>query len=217
MKHPILPVGERNGISDLINRIRMDLRLLVKDEIQLAKTEMSEKLGRLKRNLILVVAGAISAYTAAIFLLIGVAALIALGIQAAGLSPLLSVGLGAIAVFLLVGATGYMMLRKGVSALGESLLPEKTLQTLGKEMNHDPIVVSKDSRSSDELQEQVERTQDLLGQDLDSLKARLMPQRLFRVVLVDQIKQHPFRLISFAATAMVTGFQIARRLRKRAG
>ena len=217
MKHPNLPVEERNGISDLIDRIRMDLRLLLQGEIQLVRTEMSEKVIRLKRSLIMVVAGAISAYTAAIFLLIGVAALIAMGIQAAGLSPLLSVGLGAIGVFLLIGPAGYMLVRKGVSALGESLLPGKTLQTLGKEMNHDPKVVSEDSRSSDELQAQMGRTQDLLGQDLDDLKARLMPKRLFRVFLVDQIKRHPFRLIGFAATAMVTGFQIAKHLRKRAG
>lgn len=215
MKHPILPVEERNGISDLINHIRTDLRLLLQEEIQLVRTEMSEKVSRLKRNLIMVVAGAISAYTAAIFLLIGVAALIALGIQAAGLSPLLSVGLGAMAVFLLVGATGYLLVRKGVSALGESLLPEKTLQTLGKQIDHDPKVTLKDSRSSDELQKQVESTQDLVGQDLDSLKARLMPKRLFGVFLVDQIKQHPLRLISLAATTIVTGFQIAKRLRKR--
>lgn len=217
MKHLVVPVEERKGIADLINHIRSELRLLVKEEIQLAKTEMSEKLSRLKRNLLLVVAGAISAYTAVIFLLIGVVTLMALGLQATGLSPLLSVGLGAIAVFLLVGATGYLLVRKGVAALGESLLPEKTLQTLGLEVKHDSEVGSKDPRSSDELQSQVERRQEMLGQDLNNLKARLMPKRLFRVFLVDQIKQHPFRLISIAAIATVAGFQITRRLLKKSG
>lgn len=217
MKHLVPPVEERKGISDLINHIRSELRLLLKEEIQLAKTEMSEKLSRLKRNLLLVIAGAISADTAAIFLLVGVVTLIALGLQTTGLSPLLSVGLGAIAVFLLVGTTGYLLVRKGVAALGESLLPEKTLQTLGMKVKHDSEVVSKDPRSSDELQSQVERRQELLGQDLDNLKVRLMPKRLFRVFLVDQIKQHPFRLISIAATATVAGFQITKRLLKKSG
>ena len=58
MKHPVPPVREFNAISDLIDDIRSELRLLLKEEIQLAKTEMSEKLSRLKRNLLLVVAGA---------------------------------------------------------------------------------------------------------------------------------------------------------------
>ena len=214
---PVPPVREFNAISDLIDDIRSELRLLLKEEIQLAKTEMSEKLSRLKRNLLLVVAGAISAYTAVIFLLIGVATLIALGLQATGLSPLLSVGLGAIAVFVLVGAAGYILMAKGVAALGESLMPEKTLQTLGMEVKHNSEVVSKDPRSSDELQRQVERRQELLGQDLDNLEVRLMPKRLFRVFLVDQIRQNPFRLISIAATATVAGFQITRRLLKESG
>jgi Putative Actinobacterial Holin-X, holin superfamily III/Protein of unknown function (DUF3618) len=178
---------------------------------------MSEKLSRLKRNLLQVVAGAISAYTAVIFLLIGVATLIAVGLQATGLSPLLSVGLGAIAVFVLVGAAGYILMAKGVAALGESLMPEKTLQTLGMELKHNSEVVSKDPRSSDELQRQVERRQEFLGHDLDNLKVRLMPKRLFRVFLVDQIRQHPFRLISIAATATAAGFQITRRLLKESG
>jgi hypothetical protein len=217
MKHPAPPVREFNAISGLIDDIRSELRLLLKEEIQLAKTEMSEKLSRLKRNLLLVVAGAISAYTAVIFLLIGVATLIALGPQATGISPLLSVGLGAIAVFVLVGAAGYILMAKGVAALGESLMPEKSLQTLGMEVKHDSEVVSKDPRSSDELQSQVERRQELLGQDLNHLKARLMPKRLYRVFLVDQIKQHPFRLISIAAIATEAGFQITRRLLKKSG
>jgi Putative Actinobacterial Holin-X, holin superfamily III len=217
MKHPVPPVREFNAISDLIDDIRSELRLLLKEEVQLAKTEMSEKLSRLKRNLILVVAGAISAYTAVIFLLIGVATLIALGLQATGLSLLLSVGLGAIAVFVLVGAAGYILMAKGVAALDESLMPEKTLQTLGMEVKHDSEVVSKDPHSSDELQRQVERRQELVGQDLDNLKVRLMPKRLFRVFLAEQIKEHPFRLISIAAAATVASFQITRRLLKKSG
>jgi hypothetical protein len=217
MKHPGIPVREFNAISDLIDDIRSELRLLLKEDVQLAKTEMSEKLSRLKRNLLLVVAGAISAYTAVIFLLIGVATLIALGLQAKGLSPLLAVGLGAIAVFALVGAAGYILMAKGVAALSESLLPEKTQQTLGMEVKHDSKVTSKDPRSSEELQSQVERRQELLGQDVDNLKVRLMPKRLFGVFLADQIKEHPFRLISIAATATVAGFKITRRLLKKSG
>jgi hypothetical protein len=217
MKHPVPPVREFNAISDLIDDIRSELRLLLKEEVQLAKTEMSEKLSRLKRNLILVVAGAISAYTAVIFLLIGVATLIALGLQATGLSLLLSVGLGAIAVFVLVGAAGHILMAKGVAALDESLMPEKTLQTLGMEVKHDSEVVSKDPHSSDELQRQVERRQELVGQDLKNLKVHLMPKRLFRVFLAEQIKPHPFRLISIAAAATVASFQITRHLLKKSG
>lgn len=50
-------------------------------------------------NLLLVVDGAISACAAVIYLLIGGATLFVLGLQATGFSPLLSVGLGTIAVF----------------------------------------------------------------------------------------------------------------------
>jgi hypothetical protein len=65
MKHPVPPVQEFNAISDLIDDIRSELRLLLKEDIQLAKTEMSVKLNRLKRNLLLVVAGAAATATVA--------------------------------------------------------------------------------------------------------------------------------------------------------
>jgi Putative Actinobacterial Holin-X, holin superfamily III len=93
MEYLMAPVEEHEGISDLINHIRSESRLFAKAEIQLAKTEISQKLSCLKLNLLLVIAAAISAYTAAIFLQIGVVRLIALGLQATGLCPLLSVGL----------------------------------------------------------------------------------------------------------------------------
>jgi membrane protein len=202
------------GLSDTISNIKTDLRLLLREELQLAKAELSEKANRLKRNLVLVIAGAISAYTAANFLLIGMGALIAWGLRAAGLNAWLSTGLGAIGVFLLLGAAGFILLRTGVSGLGEPLLPEKTLRTLGKEEKDQSDTPPKDVRSSDELESEVERIQDSLNYDVMSLKTRLMPKHLLRA-LGEQTKRRPFRLISLAATAGLTGFQIAKHLRHR--
>jgi len=212
MKQPVPPVGEFNEIADLLDHVRSDVCLLLKEEIQLAKTELTEKESRLKRSMLLVVVGLISAYSAAIVLLIGIAILIALGLQATGLSPLLSVGLGAIAIFVLVGGASYLLLRKGVAALGESLLPEKTLQTLGLEVKQDSAAAPKDLRTSEELQSQVERRQDLLRQNIDTLKERVVSKRRS---LAHEVKQQPFRMIYIAAMTTVASYQIVKRFLKK--
>lgn len=214
MKRPVSPVEAFEDMANLMGDIRPQLRLLLHEVIQLAKSEMSEKVSRLKRNVLLVVAGAISVYTATMFLLIGVAGLIALGLRTAGLSPLLSVGLGAIAVFIMVGATGYMLLQKGMSALGESLMPEKTLQTLGLTLNHDSERAVKDLRSSAEWRDQVEKRQALLGQDLGELKVRVRTQGVF---LADQSRRHPFRFLWMSTAVTMAAFQLVKRLFKSPG
>jgi hypothetical protein len=212
MKNRILPITESERITDLIGDIRGDLRLLVREEIQLAKTELSEKVDNLKRNSIFVIAGAIGAYTAAIFLLLALAAMVALGIHAAGLSVLLSIALGAFAVFLLVGTAGYIFLQKGIAGFREPLVPEKTLATLGKQTKAAPDLEPKDDRSSQDLQREVEVTQGVLGEHMENLKSRLAPKRLIRVLVIDQVKQHPFRLMSIATAAGV-GIALVNRIR----
>jgi len=53
---------QERSIGELFGQLSQDMTLLVRQEIQLARTEMSDKLSRLATNLISVAAGGFVAY-----------------------------------------------------------------------------------------------------------------------------------------------------------
>lgn len=122
--------GRSESITDLLKELRDESMTLVRQEVALAKTEMSEKVSRVGRNLGYLAAGGLVAVVGAIFLLTALVA----GVQAI----LVAIGLEEVAGWLaplLVGATigliGYGLIQKALTTLKhESLVPEKTVQTL---------------------------------------------------------------------------------------
>jgi hypothetical protein len=162
--------------------------------------------------LILLIAGAISAAIATIFLLMSLVTFISLGLQAAGLSPFLSVALGAIIIFLLLGVSAFLLMRKGTAGLPESLLPEKTLETLGVVPKLGSDSERKNPRSVEELQKQVEERQAALAEDLEILKEDLKP----RHIVTQSFQHHPRRLFFAGAIATLTTLNILKTAFKRA-
>ena len=219
MNPSILPRSEVDAISSILHDLRSEIRLLVKEELQLAKTEMSEKAARLKRSVLFAGVGACAAAIAALFLLQGVAGLIAFGLHHAGLSTVLAGALGLLGVALLLGGGGYALLKKGLAGFDETLLPEKTLATLGKELHAEPEKpkgeISVPAPSSDELKLAVERRQEIVEHDMDRLKARLAPKRLAKVAVANQIQRRPLGVLGLGAAALVAGFQVTRLWRSR--
>src|SRR4030095_927808 len=75
------------SISDLIKALRDEALLLVRQEVALAKTEMSEKIGRTLRNTAYAIAGGLVAFLGLVFILHAATALTGVGLKAAGVAP----------------------------------------------------------------------------------------------------------------------------------
>ena len=118
------------SIGDLIKELRDETTALMRQELALAKTEMSEKAARAGRNAAYATAGAVMIYLGALFGLLAASVGLALLLEAWGmewhawwLAPLI--------VGVVVGLIGCAVTAKGVRTLKrQSLVPEKTVQSL---------------------------------------------------------------------------------------
>jgi outer membrane murein-binding lipoprotein Lpp len=119
---------QERSIGELFGQLSQDMTLLVRQEIQLARSEISEKLSRFTTNLISVAAGGFVAYLGGLAL---VAALIL------GLHDLANISLAVAA--LIVGAVlalaGYLMLRGGVNELKRvDIAPRRTVENIKEDV-----------------------------------------------------------------------------------
>ena len=120
-----LPPDQRT-FSELISDALTQLTALVRNEIQLARTEMSEKVSRASIGLGMVAASAALAIAVLVILLLAIAALIAQAGLTTGLALLLVAILGACLCAGLAWA--------GVQRLkAESLTPERTMEQLHRD------------------------------------------------------------------------------------
>ena len=119
------------SIADLIKDLRDEALLLVRQEVALAKTEMSEKLVRILRNTAYAIAGALVAFLGLVFILQAVTALTGIGLRAAGMSEEQCLWLAPLIVGVVVAVIGATLVTKGIATLkNESLVPEKTIDSL---------------------------------------------------------------------------------------
>jgi hypothetical protein len=114
---------EERSLGELFADLARETSTLIRQEVSLAKTEMSQKAGRIGRHVAFLAAGGAVAYAGFLALL---AALI-IGLATLGLDWWLA----ALLVGLLVAAIGYFLVQTGINALRrESLAPQQTLETL---------------------------------------------------------------------------------------
>jgi hypothetical protein len=112
------------SIGELFGQLTQDMTLLVRQEIQLARTEMSDKLSRFTTNLVSVLSGGFVAY-------LGGLALVAALILAIRDLANISLALSALIVGAVLAIVGYVMLQKGVKELKRvDLAPRRTVETL---------------------------------------------------------------------------------------
>jgi hypothetical protein len=115
---------QERSIAELFGQLSQDMTMLVRQEVQLARAEMSEKLSRLTANLVSVIAGGFVAYVGALAL---VAALILALNDLANISPWVS----ALIVGAVLGIAGYAMLRRGLGELKRvDLAPRRTVENI---------------------------------------------------------------------------------------
>jgi putative Mn2+ efflux pump MntP len=123
-------VKEELSIVQLLRELTTATRTLLKQEVDLAKTEMTEKASRVGANLGSLAVGGAVAFLGALALL----AAVVYGLTTI-LSKFMSLGVAVWLAPLIVGAIlagiGYSLVKKALETLKrESLTPEKTAQSL---------------------------------------------------------------------------------------
>lgn len=126
---PDVDTGEPS-IGTLFKDLTDETRTLIRQEMELAKVELSETASRVGRNVAYLAIGGAIAYGGFIILLFfaaaGLYALFALGMSrnvAGWLAPLI--------VGIVVGVLGYVIIQKGVHALRRThLTPRQTIESL---------------------------------------------------------------------------------------
>jgi hypothetical protein len=123
--------NEQSSIVDLLKNLRDNTTTLVRDEISLAKTEISEKIASTSRNVGYLAAGALVAYAALMIVLQGISFLLRDLFILEGMSEASASLLGFLIVGAVVGAVGALLIVKASKTLKkEPLTPTKTVETL---------------------------------------------------------------------------------------
>jgi putative superfamily III holin-X len=115
---------QERSIGELFGQLSQDMTMLVRQEIQLARTEMSEKLSRFTANLVSVAAGGFVAY-------VGGLALVAALILALNDLANISLAASALIVGVVLAIAGYVMLKRGLSELRRvDIAPRRTVENI---------------------------------------------------------------------------------------
>jgi hypothetical protein len=213
----------RTSVLGLIKALTHETKTLIRQEVKLAKTEISEKVSKAARNSAALGVGGFMAYAGLIVFLLGLGLLVGWAIHLAGIQALFASFLGLAGIGLLVLAAGGVVLLKSLRSFSkESLAPERTLHTLHELKQRDPqgrIAYEKKRQeekvSSLEMQSRVEATEGELGATLDELGHQLSPAEI-SAKMKRRIQADPYRTSLIAmGIGLVTGFLLRRRFRPR--
>jgi len=212
---------ETNSLLGLVAGLREDLGDLFRQEVQLAKTELSEKAAKFGRNAAYLGVGAVVGYLGLVFLLLSFSFLIAFGFEALGLSTGMALFLGFLVIAIISGAVGGILAMKAIHAFSsESLAPQKTIETL-KEIKQGgieqvPIRMQtpsapepEDNRTSDQIRSEVERTRTRIGREVRGIKTRLNVARVANH-MVGHVTSHPMRSVGIGVGTGLAGFIVMR-------
>jgi Putative Actinobacterial Holin-X, holin superfamily III len=124
-------MNEESSIVYLLKKLRDDTSTLVRDEISLAKTEISEKIASTSRNVGYLAVGALVAYAALILFLQGIGLLLRDLFISGGMNQASASLLGFLIVGGVIGIIGALLIAKALNTLKkEPLTPTKTAETL---------------------------------------------------------------------------------------
>jgi hypothetical protein len=207
-----------SSIIDLVKDLREQFKTFVKEEIHLAKAELSEKISSLGKDAINIAIGGFVAYAGLIVFMGALGMLIAFVLQRQGLDPLLSSFIGLGVIGFIVIAVGAIMLLAGLKAMKkESLTPERTIETLQRVKGTEHHVQrptapkpKKDERSSEEIETAVLQTECEMAETLEELGDRLSMTHLRRQAKAE-VQKHPYRWSLVAMGAGMCGSLIMKR------
>ena len=114
---------DERTLGEMFAELSSETRTLVQQELQLAKTELTEKASKMGNAAAFIVGGGVIAYAG----MLAIVAALVLILIAIGLPPWAA----AILAGLLVAGCGYLFIRCGLAALkAQELAPRKTIDTL---------------------------------------------------------------------------------------
>jgi len=218
---------ENHSLLGLIGGLREDVRNLFHEEVQLAKTELSEKASHFGRNAVYLAIGGAVGYLAINLIFVSLAFIIGYAFETLGLSTGVALFLGFMAMGILMAAVGGIFAAKALSGFKkETLVPEKTIQTLrvikegGLEQapvktpttptlpkNHQP-----DRRSSAQIRTEVDETRQRIGREVRSLKTQLNVARVAGMA-VSRFSRSPVKSVGIGIGTTVAGFFLMRMAR----
>jgi hypothetical protein len=211
---------EGNSLVGLISGLREDVRNLFHEEIQLAKTEISEKAALASRNAVYLAAGAVVALLGATLLLVALSFLASVGFQALGFSAGMALFLGFLVIAIVAAAVGGILINKAISAFKKhSLVPEKTIETL-KEIKeggleqvpikrYQPKSISNDNRTSEQIRSDVEQTRSRIGREVRGIRTQLSLGRL-ATIAANRVVNNPMRTFSIGLGTGLAGYVLMR-------
>jgi hypothetical protein len=208
-------------LFDVIRDLRDDVRNFIKDEIQLAKTELSQKVAIYGKNAVSLVIGAICAFTGLLLLSAGIGALLAWAYAHAGLSTTMSWFLGLLTVGLGILAVGAIFAMKAIKTFSQqSLKPERTVETLqstkaelvpGSTETPLKVEVPKSPpRSAEQIQSDIHATRNNMEYRLAEIQERLKPSYIGKRV-ARNVKAHPIRSTLITAGTSLAGYLAIRK------
>ncbi len=113
---------DNRSLGDLFSELAQETSTLVRQEVNLAKTEMSHKASRAGRHIGVLAAGGAVAYAGLLAILAGVIVL---------LDNVMPLWLSALLVGIVVAVVGYLLVRRALDALKrEDFAPRQTMETL---------------------------------------------------------------------------------------
>lgn len=128
--------GDSRSFADLIRELRDESTRLFRQEVALAKVEVTDKASKAGRNVGYLAVGGMVAYAGGIILLLAGVVGLYVGLVALGMSHATAGWLAPLVVGLVVAGIGYSMIQKALVTLKhESLTPERTVETLQENKN----------------------------------------------------------------------------------
>jgi len=115
------------SLGELFADLSKDTSNLVRQEVELAKIEMSKKVSRIGKDIVFLTIGGVIAFAG----FLGIGAAIIIGLAMLGVPWWLS----ALIVGLAVAGIGYFLIQKGLGELKkEDLAPKQTLETIKEDV-----------------------------------------------------------------------------------
>jgi len=207
----------------LIGNLRDELKRLIREEIKLAKTELSQKFGVFGKNAAFLAIGGLVAYGGALILFAGLGGLIAYFFSHGGMNPLMAIALGLLIMGVLIAGLGGAFVMKALGAFKEeSLAPERTIDAIKHNTDKNPakerVEAPKEPelRSPDEIKSDIDTTQDLMKAHARELKQRLTPAYMGKAFAAG-VRHHPVRASLIVAASGLVGFFVVKHQRNHNG
>jgi len=113
---------DNRSLGELFSELAQETSTLVRQEVNLAKTEMSDKASRAGKHVGVLAAGGALAYAGLLAVLAGIIAL---------LNSVMPLWASALLVGVVMVVVGYLLVRRGLEALKrEDFTPRETIETL---------------------------------------------------------------------------------------